>query len=87
MLAGPIGLISTFPFKERSKDFITRENMHAKVQQALENPVTFDYAIDLGGQRVENPVPAKYFEGIKAQQKRIFDKTSGYALKSEGIVK
>ncbi|KAF7639362.1 hypothetical protein Mgra_00001030 [Meloidogyne graminicola] len=74
---------------EASKNFVTKENLDEKIINALENPVNFDYAIDLNGQKLENVQPQKYFEGIKTFQRgRAFDHQPGYTLrKLDSIVR
>lgn len=55
--------------------------MDEKIRHALENPVNFDYAIDLVGEKLPNPMPPKYFTAIRAQKKRLQDTTAGFVLK------
>uniref|UniRef100_A0A914HEI1 Protein NATD1 n=1 Tax=Globodera rostochiensis TaxID=31243 RepID=A0A914HEI1_GLORO len=50
---------------ERSKtEYVTRENLEQRVEEALENPQNFDYAIDLNGINIPNPVPTKYVHSV-----------------------
>uniref|UniRef100_A0A0N5AK97 Small ribosomal subunit protein mS26 n=1 Tax=Syphacia muris TaxID=451379 RepID=A0A0N5AK97_9BILA len=59
---------------ERSKSFVTRENLDEKLQEALENPVVYDFAVDLQANRLYNPIPVKYLEGTPPiQTGRIYD--------------
>ncbi|VDD87326.1 unnamed protein product [Enterobius vermicularis] len=61
---------------KRSKDFVTRENLDEKLKEALENPVTYDFAVDLQGRKIFNPLPVKYLEGIPPRQTgRVYDVT------------
>ncbi|CAG9531932.1 unnamed protein product [Cercopithifilaria johnstoni] len=63
---------------ERSKHFITDENLDEKLEEALDNPVVYDYAIDLQGNRYYVPVPEKYIKGTPPRQKgRMYDITLG----------
>jgi len=45
---------------ERSKDFITLENMEQKILDALENPKEYNYAIDINGNVYQGDVYLKY---------------------------
>uniref|UniRef100_A0A183CL20 Small ribosomal subunit protein mS26 n=1 Tax=Globodera pallida TaxID=36090 RepID=A0A183CL20_GLOPA len=46
---------------ERSRmEYVTRENLKQRVEEALEDPQNFDYAIDLKGVKAPNPLPTKY---------------------------
>ncbi|MFH4980606.1 hypothetical protein AB6A40_007315 [Gnathostoma spinigerum] len=61
---------------ERSKNFVTYENLDEKIKEALENPVVYDFAIDLNGNRQYLAKPVKYLEGVPTRQKgRMYDKT------------
>lgn len=40
--------------KESSKHFITRENIDQHIDQALANPVDYNFAIDLKGNKLKN---------------------------------
>uniref|UniRef100_A0A0R3S155 Small ribosomal subunit protein mS26 n=1 Tax=Elaeophora elaphi TaxID=1147741 RepID=A0A0R3S155_9BILA len=63
---------------ERSKHFITDETLDEKLEEALDNPVVYDYAIDLQGNRYYVPVPEKYIKGTPPRQKgRMYDITLG----------
>uniref|UniRef100_A0A0N4ZPU2 Small ribosomal subunit protein mS26 n=1 Tax=Parastrongyloides trichosuri TaxID=131310 RepID=A0A0N4ZPU2_PARTI len=45
---------------EESYNFVTKENLDQKLEEALENPTTFSYAIDLNGRVIKEDKPAKY---------------------------
>uniref|UniRef100_A0A914PJ87 Small ribosomal subunit protein mS26 n=1 Tax=Panagrolaimus davidi TaxID=227884 RepID=A0A914PJ87_9BILA len=61
---------------EESQNFVTKENMDEKLKEALENPVVFDYCIDLHGNKFYDPLPMKYVEGTPTRQKsRAFDRS------------
>ncbi|CAB3402650.1 unnamed protein product [Caenorhabditis bovis] len=61
---------------ERSKEFVTRENLESKILEALEKPVVYDFAIDIKGNKYFNPEPVKYQEGTPTRQKgRLYDRT------------
>uniref|UniRef100_A0A914HFA9 Small ribosomal subunit protein mS26 n=1 Tax=Globodera rostochiensis TaxID=31243 RepID=A0A914HFA9_GLORO len=46
---------------ERSRtEYVTWENLKQRVEEALENPTNFDYAIDLNGVKIPNSLPTKY---------------------------
>lgn len=63
---------------ERSKHFVTDETLDEKLEEALDNPVVYDYAIDLQGNRYYIPVPEKYIKGTPPRQKgRMYDITLG----------
>ncbi|VDO78452.1 unnamed protein product [Soboliphyme baturini] len=47
---------------EKSKDFVTAENLEEKINEALENPVDFNFAVDLSG----NVYTGKAMEGKEA---------------------
>uniref|UniRef100_A0A0M3HRY9 Small ribosomal subunit protein mS26 n=1 Tax=Ascaris lumbricoides TaxID=6252 RepID=A0A0M3HRY9_ASCLU len=67
---------------ERSKNFVTAENLDEKLKEALENPVVYDYAIDLQGHKIYSPKPNKYLEGTPTRQRgRQFDVTFGVQKK------
>jgi hypothetical protein len=54
--------------------------MEEKIRLALDNPVNFEYAIDLRYNKVENPLPAKYLDSLQQlkQTGRAFDYTGGF---------
>lgn len=59
-----------------SQTFVTKDNMDEKLKEALENPVVFDYCIDLNGNKFFDPVPMKFVEGTPTRQKsRAFDRS------------
>lgn len=61
-------------FKERSKEFLTPENIDEKIANALDNPVVYDFFLDLRGIKYYSPKPVKYLEGIPTRQKgRFYD--------------
>lgn len=63
---------------ERSKNFVTMENLDEKLKEALENPVVYDFAVDLQGKRLYAPKPTKYLEGVpKRQKSRLYDVSLG----------
>uniref|UniRef100_A0A915PJ79 Small ribosomal subunit protein mS26 n=1 Tax=Setaria digitata TaxID=48799 RepID=A0A915PJ79_9BILA len=63
---------------ERSKHFVTEETLDQKLEEALDNPVVYDYAVDMQGNRYYAPVPEKYVKGIPPRQKgRMYDVTLG----------
>lgn len=63
---------------ERSKHFVTEETLDEKLSEALDNPLVYDYAIDLQGNRYYIPVPEKYIKGTPPRQKeRMYDITLG----------
>uniref|UniRef100_A0A8R1TYT1 Small ribosomal subunit protein mS26 n=1 Tax=Onchocerca volvulus TaxID=6282 RepID=A0A8R1TYT1_ONCVO len=63
---------------ERSKHFVTDETLDEKIEEALDNPVVYDYAIDLQGNRYYVPIPEKYIKGTPPRQKgRMYDITLG----------
>ncbi|VDN06103.1 unnamed protein product [Thelazia callipaeda] len=63
---------------ERSKHFITEETLDEKLEEALENPVVYDYAVDLQGNKYYVPLPEKYVKGTPPPQKgRMYDVTLG----------
>lgn len=67
---------------QRSKNFVTAENLDEKLKEALENPVVYDYAIDLQGHKIYSPKPNKYLEGTPTRQRgRQFDVTFGVQKK------
>ncbi|KAL3110634.1 hypothetical protein niasHT_017512 [Heterodera trifolii] len=68
---------------EKSDEFLTLENMEQKILDALETPTTFDYAIDLNGIKVENPVPDKYPHSV-ATLPNIFKNPLDYGPPIEG---
>ncbi|VDM48444.1 unnamed protein product [Toxocara canis] len=73
---------------ERSKNFVTAENLDEKLKEALENPVVYDYAIDLQGHKIHLPKPNKYLEGTPTRQKgRQFDVTLGVQHKEAQAAK
>ncbi|KHJ46636.1 hypothetical protein D918_02952 [Trichuris suis] len=45
---------------EKSKNFVTLDNMDEMIEQALESPVDFNYAMDAKGRMFKGKVPAKY---------------------------
>lgn len=58
---------------------MTLDNLDCKLHEALENPVVYDFAIDLEGKRIYAPVPNKYLEGKPVLQKgRMYDVTLGF---------
>ncbi|VDK44463.1 unnamed protein product [Cylicostephanus goldi] len=62
----------------RSRDFVDKTNLEAKIIEALENPKVYDFAIDRQGNKYYDPKPVKYQEGVPTRQKgRLFDKTLG----------
>ncbi|VDK64732.1 unnamed protein product [Anisakis simplex] len=62
----------------KSKNFVTAENLDEKLKEALDNPVVYDYAIDLMGHKIYSPEPSKYLEGTPTRQKgRQFDVSLG----------
>ncbi|MCP9259580.1 BMA-MRPS-26 [Dirofilaria immitis] len=63
---------------ERSKHFVTDETLDEKLEEALDNPIVYDYAIDLQGNRYYVPIPEKYIKGTPPRQKgRMYDITLG----------
>ncbi|KAK6101506.1 Mitochondrial ribosome subunit S26 family protein [Brugia pahangi] len=63
---------------ERSKYFVTDEILDEKLEEALDNPVVYDYAVDLQGNKYYVPVPEKYIKGTPPRQKgRMYDVTLG----------
>ena len=61
-------------FQEKSKNFITYENLDDRIAKALENPIVYDYAIDMNGKKFYLPKPVKFLEGTPTQQKgRLYD--------------
>ncbi|EJD74832.1 hypothetical protein, variant [Loa loa] len=63
---------------ERSKHFVTDETLDKELEKALDNPVVYDYAIDLQGNRYYVPIPEKYIKGTPPRQKgRMYDITLG----------
>lgn len=63
---------------ERSKHFVTEKNLDEQLEAALENPMVYDYAVDLDGNKYCNPVPKKYVKGTPTRQKgRMYDETLG----------
>lgn len=57
---GPPVLITRLSFQEKSKDFITMENMEDKILEALENPKEYNYAIDVNGNVYQGDIYLKY---------------------------
>lgn len=52
--------------------------MDEKLEEALDNPVVYDYAIDLQGNKYYIPVPEKYVKGTPPRQMgRMYDITLG----------
>ncbi|CDW58811.1 TPR 11 and MRP-S26 domain containing protein [Trichuris trichiura] len=45
---------------EKSKNFVTLDNMDEMIERALENPVDFNYALDTKGRMFKGKAPAKY---------------------------
>uniref|UniRef100_A0A0N5CBZ9 Small ribosomal subunit protein mS26 n=1 Tax=Strongyloides papillosus TaxID=174720 RepID=A0A0N5CBZ9_STREA len=39
---------------KQSPNFITKENLDAKLEEALDNPISYDFAIDLEGRRTDD---------------------------------
>uniref|UniRef100_A0A7E4VJY4 Small ribosomal subunit protein mS26 n=1 Tax=Panagrellus redivivus TaxID=6233 RepID=A0A7E4VJY4_PANRE len=61
---------------EESQNFVTKDNLDVKLKEALDNPIVFDYCIDLNGQKFPDPLPLKYVEGTPTRQKgRAFDRS------------
>ncbi|CAJ0597532.1 unnamed protein product [Cylicocyclus nassatus] len=68
----------------RSRDFVDKTNLEAKIIEALENPKVYDFAIDRQGNKYYDPKPVKYQEGVPTRQKgRLFDKTLGIPQNSD----
>lgn len=68
--------LTHFILKEHCSGFITIQNLDQRLNEALEKPVVYDYAIDLKGAKLHDPLPAKYQTGIPARQKgRMYDRT------------
>ncbi|KAK6030370.1 hypothetical protein OSTOST_03502 [Ostertagia ostertagi] len=68
----------------RSRDFVNEENLEAKILEALEHPIVYDFAIDRQGKKYYDPTPVKYQEGVPTRQKgRLFDRTLGVPQASE----
>ncbi|VDK31653.1 unnamed protein product [Gongylonema pulchrum] len=62
----------------KSKHFITEDILDEKLEEALENPVVYDYAVDLMGNKYYAPIPEKYVKGTPPRQKgRTYDITLG----------
>jgi hypothetical protein len=63
-------------FQERSADFINFKNLDERLSKALEEPVVYDYAIDMKGSKLHDPPPMKYQSGVPTKQKgRLYDRT------------
>ncbi|KAK0397652.1 hypothetical protein QR680_002203 [Steinernema hermaphroditum] len=60
----------------KSENFVTAANLSDKINEALDNPEVMDFAIDLQGKQMFNPLPVKYLEGTPTRQRgRLYDKT------------
>ena len=61
--------------QKRSAHFVTRENLEQRINEALERPKTFNFAIDVEGTKFADPPPVKYQSGIPTRQKsRLYDR-------------
>ncbi|EYC16534.1 hypothetical protein Y032_0033g2706 [Ancylostoma ceylanicum] len=70
---------------ERSRNFVDKANLEARIVDALENPTVYDFAIDRQGRKYYDPRPVKYQEGVPTRQKgRLFDRTLGVAQSTSG---
>lgn len=60
--------------------------MDERLEEALENPVVYDYAVDLQGNKYYAPVPEKYIKGTPPRQKgRMYDVTLGTEIYSKVV--
>jgi len=70
--------------QRQGPNFVTHENLAEKIDEALENPVVFEYALDLEGKKIPSPTPPKYVEGVPTKQMgRMYDQ-SGFIDHSRG---
>ncbi|KIH56692.1 hypothetical protein ANCDUO_13127 [Ancylostoma duodenale] len=70
---------------ERSRNFVDKANLEARIVEALENPTVYDFAIDRQGKKYYDPKPVKYQEGVPTRQKgRLFDRTLGVTVSTSG---
>lgn len=44
--------VLVFSLQQQSKNFITFDNLDAKIQEAVEREVNFNFAIELSGEKV-----------------------------------
>jgi hypothetical protein len=62
--------------------------MEEKILQALESPVNLEYAVDLNGLQIPNPIPEKYFgPGIKTGREREVEDNKKFIMKKVGTYK
>ncbi|PAV84192.1 hypothetical protein WR25_06119 [Diploscapter pachys] len=69
---------------ERSASFVDKSNLEARIKEALEKPIVYDFAIDKIGRKISNPAPVKYNEGTPTRQKgRLYDSTLGAGMQTD----
>ncbi len=69
-------LLTPVVLQERSAHFVTRENLDARLLEALDNPRVHEFAIDLQGKELRSATPVKYLSGTPTRQKgRLYDRS------------
>lgn len=61
-------------FQDEQKSFVTKENLEEKIEQALNNPVNYNFALKSNGEKVHSDLPPGNLNGWKGAN------PSAYAL-------
>ena len=56
-----------------SANWITADNLMEKIETALENPTSFEFAIESDGTRVSSKFETKYLERAPTIQQRMYE--------------
>jgi hypothetical protein len=73
----------TFFLQHDSKNWVTSENLLAKIEEALDNPQSFDFAVTAEGGRVETPTPTTYLERVPAMNRLMYEQS--YVTRDEAV--